>query len=90
MVGSVALVLYLPRTAVGVQPGDGAEFALAAATGSLVHPPGFPVYTAITALCAKLWAGNPYATLAAGERMGTQCAHPAMQALASPQGNKLV
>jgi len=33
---------------------------------------------------------DPYAPLAAGERLGTQCGHPAMQALASPQGNKLV
>ena len=33
---------------------------------------------------------DPYAALAAGERMGTQCGVPAMQALAGPQGNKLV
>jgi hypothetical protein len=33
---------------------------------------------------------DPSAPLAAGERMGTQCGHPRMQALASPQGNKLV
>ena len=33
---------------------------------------------------------NPYAPLAAGERMGTQCGQPQMQSLASPQGNKLV
>ena len=33
---------------------------------------------------------DPYAALAAGERMGTQCGHPSMQALAAPQGNKLV
>jgi hypothetical protein len=33
---------------------------------------------------------NPYAHLAAGERMGTQCGQPQMQSLASPQGNKLV
>ncbi|RPI49822.1 MAG: hypothetical protein EHM55_22890 [Acidobacteria bacterium] len=32
---------------------------------------------------------NPYAPLAAGERMGTQCGQPQMQTLASPQGNKL-
>jgi hypothetical protein len=33
---------------------------------------------------------DPYAPLAAGERMGTQCGHPQMQALATPQGNRLV
>ena len=33
---------------------------------------------------------DPYAPLAAGERMGTQCGQPQMQSLASPQGNKLV
>ena len=33
---------------------------------------------------------DPYAPLAAGERMGTQCGQPQMQTLASPQGNKLV
>jgi hypothetical protein len=33
---------------------------------------------------------DPNAPLAAGERMGTQCGHPQMQALASAQGNKLV
>ena len=33
---------------------------------------------------------DPYAPLAAGERMGTQCGQAQMQSLASPQGNKLV
>jgi hypothetical protein len=33
---------------------------------------------------------DPYAPLAAGERMGTQCGQPQMQQLAGPQGNKLV
>jgi len=33
---------------------------------------------------------DPYAPLAAGERMGTQCGQPQMQSLASAQGNKLV
>ncbi len=33
---------------------------------------------------------NPYAALAAGERMGTQCAQEQMRSLASPQGNRLV
>ena len=33
---------------------------------------------------------DPYAALATGERMGSQCGQPQMQALASPQGNKLV
>ncbi len=33
---------------------------------------------------------DPYAPLAAGERMGTQCGQPQMQTLASPQGNTLV
>jgi hypothetical protein len=33
---------------------------------------------------------DPFAPLAAGQRMGTQCGQAQMQALASPQGNKLV
>ena len=33
---------------------------------------------------------DPYAPLVAGERMGTQCGQPQMQALATPQGNRLV
>lgn len=33
---------------------------------------------------------DPYAPLAARERMGTQCGQPQMQSLAGPQGNKLV
>jgi hypothetical protein len=33
---------------------------------------------------------NPNAGLAAGERMGTQCGQPQMQALAAPQGHKIV
>lgn len=33
---------------------------------------------------------DPYASLAAGERMGTQCGQPQMQSLAGPQGNTLV
>ncbi|HET9467378.1 MAG TPA: hypothetical protein VFO48_03160 [Vicinamibacterales bacterium] len=33
---------------------------------------------------------DPSAPLAAGQRMGTQCGHPQMQSLASPQANKLV
>ena len=33
---------------------------------------------------------NPYAPLAAGERMGTQCGQAQMQSLASPKGNTIV
>jgi hypothetical protein len=33
---------------------------------------------------------DPYAPLAAGQRMGTQCSHPTMRPLANPQGNRLV
>jgi hypothetical protein len=33
---------------------------------------------------------DPYAPLAAGERMGTQCGQQVMQKLAAPQGNRLV
>ena len=33
---------------------------------------------------------DPYAPLAAGERMGTQCGQAQMRSLADPQGNKLV
>lgn len=33
---------------------------------------------------------DPYATLAVGERMGTQCGQAVMQSLAAPEGTKLV
>jgi hypothetical protein len=58
--------LALPRTTDTIQGVDGAEFAMAAVRGSLVHPPGYPL---VTTLMHGLWRltgpwDNPMAVLA--------------------------
>lgn len=44
------LLLSWPRTATTLQGVDGAEMALTAARGTLLHPPGFPTYAALLQL----------------------------------------
>jgi hypothetical protein len=60
----VGLILYLPRTAVTPQESDGAEFAAAAVTGGVVHPPGYPVYMFLCDQLVRCFPDNPYAVLA--------------------------
>lgn len=55
---------YYPRTALTIQESDGAEFALAAVKGSLVHPPGYPLYSWLAELVVKIFPANPYHALA--------------------------
>lgn len=64
----VALGLYVwgyaPRAAVSIQESDGAEFYLAALKGTLVHPPGYPLYTAMSYVWSRLFPCNVYHSLA--------------------------
>ncbi|MCB9029902.1 MAG: DUF2723 domain-containing protein [Deltaproteobacteria bacterium] len=61
----VSLFLYLPRTAITLQHSDGGELATAAVTGSIVHPPGYPLYMLISrGMLAIFGSANPYALLA--------------------------
>lgn len=60
----VSFALYLPLTAVSTQDSDGAEYAAAAVTGSIVHQPGYPVFMAIArAVVPWLDPTNPYHSL---------------------------
>jgi len=59
-----ACALYLPRAAVSVQESDGGEFAAAAVLGSIVHPPGYPLYMLFARILVRLFPENPYHTLA--------------------------
>ena len=55
---------FLPLTAVTPQESDGAELALMATTNGLLHPPGYPLYSLLSASLVSLYPANPYATLA--------------------------
>jgi Protein of unknown function (DUF2723) len=62
---AIHLLSAWPRTTDGIQGVDGAEFAMAAVRGSLVHPPGYPV---VTTMMHGLWQltgpwDNPMAML---------------------------
>ncbi|HEY4223992.1 MAG TPA: hypothetical protein VGO62_21700, partial [Myxococcota bacterium] len=59
-----SLLLAWPRTANTIEAVDGAEMALAAARGTLAHPPGFPVYTALVDVLVAPDNDNPYAACA--------------------------
>lgn len=57
-------VVYDPRTTVTLQESDGGEFAAAAARWSLVHPPGYPLYSWVASALVRAIPCNPYHTLA--------------------------
>jgi hypothetical protein len=40
-----ALIVYLPRAAITVQPSDGGELATAVILRRIIHPPGYPLYS---------------------------------------------
>ena len=64
MFGLISGLLW-PRAAVDVQAvGDGAEMAMAAVLGSLVHPPGFPILGHINQFLFDTFDGQAYAILA--------------------------
>jgi len=59
-----AFALYEPRTALSPQDSDGAEYAAASVTGSIVHPPGYPVYMTVARSIVFLFGSeNPYYNL---------------------------
>lgn len=61
----VSFALYLPLTALSTQDSDGAEYAAAAVTGSIVHQPGYPVFMALARLLVPLLdSDNPYHAMA--------------------------
>ncbi|MBN1874520.1 MAG: DUF2723 domain-containing protein [Anaerolineae bacterium] len=47
-------VLYAATTARDVLPADSGEFQLVAARWGIAHPPGYPLYTILSGLCARL------------------------------------
>ena len=51
----VALVLYGATLAPGVQPADGGEFQLVIAEWGVAHPPGYPLYTMLGAVFARIF-----------------------------------
>jgi hypothetical protein len=59
-IGALALAVYVATLAPGlshVSP-DGAELIVSAATGSLAHPPGYPIYTWMGWLFAQIPVGS--------------------------------
>jgi hypothetical protein len=52
------LALYSVTLAPGVLPADAGEFQVVAAQWGVAHPPGYPLYTVLAALFARL-TGNP-------------------------------
>lgn len=59
-VGVAALLAYLLTMYPDMAGGDSGEIAAAVASGGVIHPPGYPLYT----LLAKLFVHLPFRTLA--------------------------
>jgi len=59
-VGIAALLVYLLTMYPDIAGGDSGEIAAAVASGGVIHPPGYPLYT----LLAKLFVHLPLRTLA--------------------------
>jgi hypothetical protein len=59
-VGAVALVAYLLTMYPDLAGGDSGELIAAAASGGIVHPPGYPLYT----ILGRLFAHLPWGTVA--------------------------
>lgn len=57
-------LVYEPRAARSIQESDGPEMLLSALKGSLVHPPGYPLYTSLAYVWVRLFPCNPYYSLA--------------------------
>ncbi len=66
--------IYAPRTALYPQESDGAEYATAAVTKSIVHPPGYPVYMTVARSLVNTFPDNPYATLSMFSAFTQSCA----------------
>ncbi|MBN1260370.1 MAG: DUF2723 domain-containing protein, partial [Anaerolineae bacterium] len=48
-----AFALYAATTVRDILPADSGEFQLAAATWDILHPPGYPLYTMVSALWVR-------------------------------------
>ncbi len=87
MVGIAALVLYAATASTTVQGGDAGELLTVAAGGGVAHPPGYPLFTGLAALCLKLplgtlpWRGAMAAAVLAATGLGLVAA--AVQRLTS-------
>ncbi|MBN2471406.1 MAG: DUF2723 domain-containing protein, partial [Anaerolineae bacterium] len=55
------LILYSLTLAPGVQPADGGEFQLVIADWGVAHPPGYPLYTLLGGIFARLLPVNDIA-----------------------------
>jgi hypothetical protein len=87
----LGLFLQLPRAALTPQESDGGEYALAAMTGGVLHPPGYPLYSKITHELVKLYPENPYHTLAVFSAVSQSLAGGALFLAAnSLSGNSIV
>ncbi|MBX7143582.1 MAG: DUF2723 domain-containing protein [Oligoflexia bacterium] len=64
VMAAFCVALFWPLVASGPQNSDGAELAVAALRGSLVHPPGYPLYSLISSLLVQLNPSSPYEHLA--------------------------
>lgn len=75
--GGLAGALYLSTTAPGLLFGDSGEFQLAAATGGISHPTGYPLYLLLGAVWTRLlplrdaaWRMNALSALWGGVAVG--------------------
>ena len=84
-VGVFLLALLLPRTAITPQDNDSAELATAAVLQSLLHPPGFPLYSSLADLLVAFFPSNPFLTLA----VFSACAQAGAAALLVVLGGRL-
>jgi len=53
----VVIALYAGTAARDIVWGDGLELCVAAATGGVPHPPGYPFYILVAQVCVKLFSG---------------------------------
>ena len=64
-IAAVVLGLLLPLAATDIPSyGDGAEMVMAATVGSLVHPPGFPLFCQLNDWLIGTIGGSPYHLIA--------------------------
>lgn len=59
-VGAVSFIVYAATAARFVYWGDSAEFVAGARTLGVVHPPGYPLYTLLSALAVRVPVGTAF------------------------------
>ena len=70
--GVLAFALYMQHRAQGLQIGDSSEYVLSAASHSLVHPPGYPIYSMLISFIGGM--SNPETLYAAVSGFSAFCA----------------